>query len=86
MTIALLLAQSERGGSSGSQLTSQLSGEGSEVINVSDNSLNLRKKTTKFLGFDKLMKQKSTLMDGGSLIVCPMTLVGQWKVLFSFWL
>ncbi|PON53378.1 Cdk-activating kinase assembly factor [Parasponia andersonii] len=79
MTIALLLANSERGGSSGSQSTSQPSGEGSEVSNGSGNSLNVQKKTTKFPGFDKLMKQKSTLMDGGSLIVCPMTLLGQWK-------
>lgn len=84
MTIGLLLAHSERGGSSGSQPTSQPSGEVIEVSNISDNSLNLQKKTAKFSGFDKLMKQKSTLLDGGSLIVCPMTLLGQWKVLFSF--
>ncbi|XP_024023789.1 DNA repair protein RAD5A [Morus notabilis] len=80
MTISLLLAPSERNDSSVGQLTSQSSGEGSEVSgSVSDNSLNLQKKTIKFSGFDKFMKQKTRLMDGGSLIVCPMTLLGQWK-------
>lgn len=87
MTISLLLAHSERSGSSVGQLTSHSSVESSEVSSsVSDNLLNTQKRTAKVSGFDKLMKQKTTLMDGGSLIVCPMTLLGQWKVLLSFWL
>ncbi|GMN56206.1 hypothetical protein TIFTF001_025324 [Ficus carica] len=80
MTISLLLAHSERSGSSVGQLTSHSSVESSEVSSsVSDNLLNTQKRTAKVSGFDKLMKQKTTLMDGGSLIVCPMTLLGQWK-------
>ncbi|XP_062105253.1 DNA repair protein RAD5A isoform X2 [Humulus lupulus] len=74
MTISLLLSHSERN----RPFVSQPSGEGSEACNIS-NSPNLPKRAAKFPGFDKLMKQKGTLMDGGSLIVCPMTLLGQWK-------
>lgn len=82
MTIALL-AHSARRGASGGQSTSQSSGE-SEVSNTPVKSLNVQKKTPKCSGFDKLKQQKSTVVHGGSLIVCPMTLLGQWKVLFSF--
>lgn len=79
MTISLLLAHSERSGSSVGQLTSH-SVESSEVSSsVSDNFIDSQKMMAKVSGFDKLMKQKTTLMDGGSLIVCPMTLLGQWK-------
>lgn len=84
MTIALLLGNSGRGGSSVSQPTCQFSNEGSEVSNVLDDSLNISKKFTKFSGFDKFMKKKNALIDGGNLIICPMTLLGQWKVLFCF--
>ncbi|KAL5580233.1 hypothetical protein UlMin_012675 [Ulmus minor] len=76
MTIALLLVHSERGGSSTSQPTSQSCGE---CIEVSNNLDNTQKQVAKFSGFDKFMKQKNKLRDGGSLIVCPMTLLGQWK-------
>ncbi|XP_057956384.1 DNA repair protein RAD5A [Malania oleifera] len=62
MTIALLLAHSEKGGSSGSQLITQSSTENSELS-----------------GFDKLIKQKKSLASGGNLIICPMTLLSQWK-------
>ena len=81
MTISLL-AHSKRGGSSGSQPMSQPSSEGSEVSTMIDGwtESDHPKKQTKLSGFDKLMKQKSALMDGGNLIVCPMTLLGQWKV------
>lgn len=81
MTIALLLDNS-RLGSSVSQHTRQSFNEGSEVSNVLDNSLNISKKVTKFPGFDKFVKKKNTLIDGGNLIICPMTLLGQWKVPF----
>ncbi|KAF3455122.1 hypothetical protein FNV43_RR05570 [Rhamnella rubrinervis] len=79
MTIALLLDNSEGGGSSVTQPTNQSSTEGSEVGNVLDNSLNISKKVSKFPGFNKYMKKKNTLIDGGNLIICPMTLLGQWK-------
>lgn len=79
MTIALLVAHSGHG-SSGSQPMSQSFSEDIEASSISDHSSKLPKTVTKFSGFDKLMKQKNTLADGGSLIVCPMTLLGQWKV------
>uniref|UniRef100_A0A2N9GMB7 SWI/SNF-related matrix-associated actin-dependent regulator of chromatin subfamily A member 3-like 2 n=1 Tax=Fagus sylvatica TaxID=28930 RepID=A0A2N9GMB7_FAGSY len=79
MTISLLLAHSERGGSSSSQSTSQPSSKGSELSGMVDHCSDPPKKKTKFSGFDKLMKQKNDLIDGGNLIVCPMTLLGQWK-------
>lgn len=60
--------------------------EVSEVRSTSEVSVNLRKKAVKFPGFDKLMKKKKSIVDGGSLIICPMTLLGQWKVLVLFWL
>ncbi|KAF2300662.1 hypothetical protein GH714_015032 [Hevea brasiliensis] len=78
MTIALLLAQSERDRSSSSRSVSHLPNEDGDIgdILVSPNPL---KKFKKFSGFDKLMKQKKILADGGNLIICPMTLLGQWK-------
>ncbi|KAF5819755.1 putative DNA helicase chromatin remodeling SNF2 family [Helianthus annuus] len=71
MTISLLLAHTERGGS--------LDSENNEVGNSSDQSSSSPKKLTKFSGFDKLKKQKQLLIGGGNLIICPMTLIGQWK-------
>ncbi|XP_076960860.1 DNA repair protein RAD5A-like [Bidens hawaiensis] len=65
MTISLLLAHTERGGS--------LDCENKEVSDQSP------KKLTKFSSFDKLKKQKQLLIGGGNLIICPMTLIGQWK-------
>ncbi|ONI19828.1 hypothetical protein PRUPE_3G300100 [Prunus persica] len=79
MTIALLLAHSGHG-LSGSHPTSQSSSEDIEISDISDHSpSSLPKKVTSFSGFDKFMKRKNTLADGGSLIICPMTLLGQWK-------
>ncbi|KAF8403208.1 hypothetical protein HHK36_011307 [Tetracentron sinense] len=79
MTIALLVAHSERGGSSASHLMSQQSSESSEVSDIFDQSSNPSKRATKFSGFDKLMKRRTSFIYGGNLIVCPMTLLGQWK-------
>ncbi|KAG2674516.1 hypothetical protein I3843_13G125200 [Carya illinoinensis] len=78
MTISLLLAHSERGGISDGQSTSQPSSEGSEVSKL-DHQPDCLKKARRFSGFDKLMKRKNGLVAGGNLIVCPMTLLGQWK-------
>lgn len=82
MTISLLLAHSGRGGSLGSQPLTQTQSytEGGEVSDTVHNFSNIPKKATKFAGFDKLMKQKNALTSGGNLIICPMTLLGQWKV------
>ncbi|KAG9459025.1 hypothetical protein H6P81_003533 [Aristolochia fimbriata] len=73
MTISLLLANSAKyiSGSMG-----QSSGEKSDVL---DPSLDESKKSGCLLGFEKLMKSKASLISGGNLIVCPMTLLGQWK-------
>ncbi|XP_061345365.1 DNA repair protein RAD5A [Gastrolobium bilobum] len=78
MTISLLLAHSGRGGSLGSQIIAQSFIEG-EVSNTVHNFSNIPKKAAKFAGFDKLIKQKNVLTSGGNLIICPMTLLGQWK-------
>ncbi|XP_027125632.2 DNA repair protein RAD5A-like isoform X1 [Coffea arabica] len=78
MTIALLLTHSERGGSLGNQLTAQtLTGNG-EASLISDQSPTA-KKAAKISGFEKLLKPKNFLTCGGNLIICPMTLIGQWK-------
>ncbi|KAI3886869.1 hypothetical protein MKX03_037179 [Papaver bracteatum] len=78
MTIALLLAHPGRGGLSNGHLMVQDSGETNES-SLSDQSPSSTQKVKRFAGFDKLMKPKESLVSGGSLIVCPMTLLGQWK-------
>lgn len=85
MTIALLLAHSEKGRLVGSQSTSQHYHESNEINSISDQSPDPPKKAAKFAGFRKLMKQKNARTSGGNLIICPMTLLGQWKVfIFPF--
>ncbi|KAG8371209.1 hypothetical protein BUALT_Bualt13G0063500 [Buddleja alternifolia] len=79
MTIALLLTHSERGGSLNCASTSQSSSDNCEASLSSDKSPIIPKKASKFAGFEKLKKQKASLVGGGNLIVCPMTLIGQWK-------
>lgn len=82
MTISLLLAHSGTGGgSSSTQLMDQPFSESGEAHSTVQNSSNVPKKATKFSGFDKLRMKKNTLTNGGSLIICPMTLLGQWKVI-----
>nr|GLL43163.1 putative DNA repair protein [Ipomoea trifida] len=79
MTIALLLSCTERGGSPGSQSTSLPSHENGDTSDISDQSPTPSKKAARFPGLEKFLKQKPTLKSGGNLIVCPMTLLGQWK-------
>uniref|UniRef100_A0A2P2JEJ3 SWI/SNF-related matrix-associated actin-dependent regulator of chromatin subfamily A member 3-like 2 n=1 Tax=Rhizophora mucronata TaxID=61149 RepID=A0A2P2JEJ3_RHIMU len=80
MTIALLVTHTERGGSSSNRsVRSQPSPVGTEVSNLSDQLPHQQNKGTRFSGFDLLLKQKKMLVSGGNLIVCPMTLLGQWK-------
>jgi DNA repair protein RAD5 len=78
MTISLLLAHSWKAASTGFLCPNY---EGDKVISSSvDDLTSPPVKATKFLGFDKrLLEQKSVLQNGGNLIVCPMTLLGQWK-------
>lgn len=76
MTISLLLAHSERSGSLGNESTPKPVNQSIEA----DQSPTLLKKAKKFPGFDKLVKQQTALTGGGNLIICPMTLLGQWKV------
>uniref|UniRef100_A0A6N2LJT6 RING-type domain-containing protein n=1 Tax=Salix viminalis TaxID=40686 RepID=A0A6N2LJT6_SALVM len=78
MTISLLLSHSDKGGLSNSQSGSQLC-TGGISSDSSDQNPNQLNKATKFSGFDKL-KQKKMLVNGGNLIICPVTLLGQWKV------
>ncbi|KAL3597627.1 hypothetical protein D5086_009264 [Populus alba] len=77
MTISLLLTHSDKGGLSNSQSGSQLCTGGGSSDN-SDQHPNQLNKATKFSGIDKL-KQTKMLVNGGNLIICPMTLLGQWK-------
>ncbi|GAU35011.1 hypothetical protein TSUD_103340 [Trifolium subterraneum] len=81
MTISLLIAHSGRGGSLGSQPIAQSFIEDVEVGDTGTvpKFSNIPKKATKFTGFDKLTKQNTSLSSGGNLIICPMTLLGQWK-------
>ncbi|KAL2981643.1 hypothetical protein AAZX31_13G301500 [Glycine max] len=79
MTISLLVAHSGKGGSIGSQPITQSFIESGEVSDTVHKFSNIPKKATKFAGFDKPMKQKNALTSGGNLIICPMTLLGQWK-------
>ncbi|WCJ41699.1 DNA/RNA helicase protein [Euphorbia peplus] len=79
MTISLLLANSERGRSSSSQSLSPLLSEHGEANDVLDQLTSPPEKASKPSGFDNLMKKKQILVNGGNLIICPMTLLGQWK-------
>ncbi|XP_021278351.1 DNA repair protein RAD5A isoform X2 [Herrania umbratica] len=79
MTISLLVTYSERGGLSDSQSPDQSSDQGGEVSNIFGQSPNSVKNATKFPDFDMLLKQKNKHVNGGNLIICPMTLLGQWK-------
>lgn len=83
MTISLMLAHSWKAASTG--FLSPIN-EGDKVISSSlDESTSPSVKSTKFPGFDKkLLELKSALENGGNLIVCPMTLLSQWKVLSTF--
>ncbi|KAI4382285.1 hypothetical protein MLD38_008266 [Melastoma candidum] len=74
MTISLLLTHKEIGGS--------LVRPASESLHAGNDftqSPDLSQHVPKLSSRNMLMRQKSTWTNGGSLIVCPMTLVGQWK-------
>ncbi|KAG9144009.1 hypothetical protein Leryth_013897 [Lithospermum erythrorhizon] len=75
MTISLLLTHSERSRSVGSQSP----GGTNEAVHGTDESSMTPKTLSKFSGFRKLARRKGSLTGGGNLIICPMTLIGQWK-------
>ncbi|XP_010535657.1 PREDICTED: putative SWI/SNF-related matrix-associated actin-dependent regulator of chromatin subfamily A member 3-like 2 isoform X2 [Tarenaya hassleriana] len=77
MTIAFMLVHSHRGASH--SVDSIISDGDKEISHLSEESTNTSNKATKFSGFDKLHKQQNILANGGNLIICPMTLLGQWK-------
>jgi len=81
MTISLLVAHSRKGESVSNQPITKSCAEGGEVSDTVHTFSNIPKKATKFSGFDKPTKQRNSLTSGGNLIICPMTLLGQWKVL-----
>lgn len=82
MTISLMLAHSWKDATTGVLCPNN---EGDKLISSSvDEFTSPSVKATKFPGFDKkLLEQKSALENGGNLIVCPMTLLSQWKVLYT---
>ncbi|PKA47564.1 Putative SWI/SNF-related matrix-associated actin-dependent regulator [Apostasia shenzhenica] len=77
MTIALMLTHSEKG-----RLPTCNSNLESDEDNISSHGMSkfssVSRKGSSISGFDKLLKSKPSLI-GGNLIVCPMTLIGQWK-------
>ncbi|XP_027929635.1 DNA repair protein RAD5A isoform X1 [Vigna unguiculata] len=79
MTISLLVAHSGKGEAVGNQPMAKSFTEGGEVSDNVHTFSNIPKKATKFSGFDKPTKQMNSLTSGGNLIICPMTLLGQWK-------
>ncbi|KAL1544086.1 DNA repair protein rad5a [Salvia divinorum] len=79
MTLSLLLTYSERDGSLSCSSTCQSPNDNCEANLNSNKSSIPQKKSLKFTGFEKLMKKRAPLVGGGNLIICPMTLIGQWK-------
>ncbi|XP_051143259.1 DNA repair protein RAD5A isoform X2 [Andrographis paniculata] len=77
MTISLLLMYPERSGFFSSSSTRQSSNDDCDAS--SDKSPVPQKKVSKFACFEKPMKKKASLVGGSNLIICPMTLIGQWK-------
>ena len=77
MTISLLLTNLERLGSPSSQSMNLSSGENKDLNSALEASPDPPKKLAKL---DKLLRQEISLANGGNLIVCPMTLLSQWKV------
>ncbi|KAL5212909.1 hypothetical protein ABZP36_023756 [Zizania latifolia] len=78
MTIALLLADSSKGcitTQHSTQICEEASGLGELPVQPHD----AVKKLAIPFSFSKFRKPKAPLIAGGNLIVCPMTLLGQWK-------
>ncbi|XP_062219183.1 DNA repair protein RAD5A isoform X2 [Phragmites australis] len=78
MTIALLLSDSGKGCIT-THHTTQICGEARGLGELPTHSHDAVKKLASPFSFSKLRKHKAPLIGGGNLIVCPMTLLGQWK-------
>ncbi|WVZ75201.1 hypothetical protein U9M48_023282 [Paspalum notatum var. saurae] len=74
MTIALLLSDSSKG-----CITTQNSAQISEAASGLGESHDAVKKLASPFSFSKHKKPKAPLIGGGNLIICPMTLISQWK-------
>ncbi|KAJ0976783.1 hypothetical protein J5N97_012257 [Dioscorea zingiberensis] len=77
MALSLLLTHSDKGGLPACP-TNQSFNEANGSSHTSDQFLSALKSSEGISGFSKLFKSKA-LLRGGNLIVCPMTLLGQWK-------
>lgn len=74
MTIALLLSDSSKGCIT-TQNTTHISGEASGLGESQD----AVKKLASPFSFSRHKTLKAPLIEGGNLIICPMTLISQWK-------
>uniref|UniRef100_A0ACD5ZK51 Uncharacterized protein n=1 Tax=Avena sativa TaxID=4498 RepID=A0ACD5ZK51_AVESA len=61
------------------QHSSQISGEANGLGEISVQSHDAVKNLASPFSFSKLRKPKAPLIGGGNLIICPMTLLSQWK-------
>ncbi|VAI43758.1 unnamed protein product [Triticum turgidum subsp. durum] len=78
MTISLLLSDSSKGRVT-TQHSTQISGEASGLGETPIQSLDSVKNLASPFSFSKLRKPKAPLIGGGNLVICPMTLLSQWK-------
>ncbi|CAA6663709.1 unnamed protein product [Spirodela intermedia] len=81
MAISLMLTCSDKGCSYASS-ASQAS-IATNDMSTSGLSPGTPKKIASISSFSKLMQCRQPFIGGGNLIICPMTLLGQWKVLLS---
>ncbi|KAM3295517.1 hypothetical protein ACQJBY_038042 [Aegilops geniculata] len=78
MTISLLLSDSSKGCVT-TQHSTQIAGEASGLGETPIQSLDSVKNLASPFSFSKLRKPKAPLIGGGNLVICPMTLLSQWK-------
>lgn len=78
MTIGLLLSDSSKGCVT-TQHSTQISGEASGLGEIPIQNLDSVKNLASPFSFSKLRKPKAPLIGGGNLVICPMTLLSQWK-------
>jgi DNA repair protein RAD5 len=79
MTIALLLVDSSKGCLT-NQHSTRICEEASDFGEVPTHSNGAVKKLARPFSFGKHRKHKAPLIGGSNLIICPMTLLSQWKV------
>jgi DNA repair protein RAD5 len=84
MTIALLLSDCSKGCIT-TQNSTQICEEASYFGEVPTHSNGAVEKLANPFSFGKHRKHKVPLIGGGNLIICPMTLLSQWKVQFMQW-